>query len=93
MEAGSWPLRRPACFDGLLDLVVLKDSGSLKVLDGLISIKTGNYDGKDNILYTKAKKVLIKPRERKMTVTIDGEFAGILPAVFQVFPKALAVIA
>lgn len=79
-------------YDGLLDLVVLKDSGSLKMLDELVNIKTGNYDGKDNILYAKAKKVLIKPRERKVTVTIDGEPVGILPAAFQVFPKALKVV-
>lgn len=77
--------------DGLLDLVVMKDSGSLKILEGLISIKTGNYDGKGNILYSKAKRVRINPRERKVTVTIDGERAGILPAAFQVFPKALKV--
>lgn len=84
---------RASMSDGLLDLVVLKYSGSLKMLDELIDIKTGNYDGKDNIMYSKAKKVAIKPKERKMTVTIDGERAGILPATFQVFPKALAVVA
>jgi diacylglycerol kinase family enzyme len=78
--------------DGLLDLVVLKDSGSLKMLNELVNVKTGNYDGKDKILYAKAKKVLIKPREKKMTVTIDGERAGILPATFQVFPKALTIV-
>lgn len=80
-------------FDGLLDLVVLKDSGSLKMLDELVNIKTGSYDGKDNILYAKAKKVRIKPRERrKVTVTIDGEPVGILPATFHVIPKALKII-
>jgi YegS/Rv2252/BmrU family lipid kinase len=78
--------------DGLLDLVIMKDSGSLKMLDELVNVKTGNYDGQDNILYAKAKKVLIKSRERKVTVTIDGEPVGILPAGFQVIPKALKVV-
>lgn len=78
--------------DGLLDLVIMKDSGSLKMLDELVNIKTGNYDGEDNILYAKAKKVLIKSRERKVMVTIDGEPIGILPATFQVLPKALKVV-
>jgi YegS/Rv2252/BmrU family lipid kinase len=78
--------------DGLLDLVILKDSGSLKMLDELVNIKTGNYAGEDNILYAKAKKVLIKSKERKVTVTIDGEPIGELPATFQVLPKALAVV-
>jgi len=76
--------------DGLLDLVVLKDSGSLKMLDDLIYIKTGNFD-KGNILHSKAKKVTIKPIESRMTVAIDGERAGVLPASFQVFPKALGI--
>jgi YegS/Rv2252/BmrU family lipid kinase len=79
--------------DGLLDLVVMKDSGSLKMLGELTSIRTGSYDGKDNMLYSKARKVAIKPRERKVTVMVDGERAGILPATFNVFPKALAVVA
>lgn len=78
--------------DGLLDLVVLKDSGSLKMLDELVNIKTGNYDSEDNILYVKAKKVVVKSRERKVTVTVDGEPIGVLPATFQVLPKALTVV-
>jgi diacylglycerol kinase (ATP) len=79
--------------DGLLDLVILKDSGSLKMLDELVNIKTGNYAGEDNIFYAKARKVLVKSKERRVTVTIDGEPIGILPATFQVFPKALTVVA
>jgi YegS/Rv2252/BmrU family lipid kinase len=78
--------------DGLLDLVVMKDSGSLKMLDELVNLKTGSYDGEDNILYAKAKKVVMKSNERKVTVTIDGEPVGILPAAFQVLPKALTVV-
>ena len=78
--------------DGLLDLVILKDSGSLKMLDELVSIKSGDYSSEDNILYAKAKKVLMKSEERKVTVTIDGEPIGILPARFHVIPKALTVV-
>lgn len=78
--------------DGLLDLLVLKDSGSLKMLDEMANIKAGNYAGEDNILYSKAKKVLIKSMEREVTVTVDGEPIGILPATFQVFPKALTIV-
>ena len=40
--------------DGLLDIVVMRDSGSLKMLDELVNVKSGNYAGEDNILYTKA---------------------------------------
>lgn len=78
--------------DGLLDLVIMKDSGSFKMLDELVNVKGGTYESEDNILYTKGKKVLIKSHERKVTVTVDGEPIGILPATFQVLPKALNVV-
>ena len=78
--------------DGLLDLVIMKDSGSFKMLDELVNVKGGNYESEDNILYTKAKKVLIKSNERPVTVTLDGEPIGVLPATFQVLPRVLNVI-
>jgi diacylglycerol kinase family enzyme len=78
--------------DGLLDLVVMKDSGSFKMLDELVNVKGGTYAAEDNILYSKAKKVLIKSSERQVTVTVDGEPIGVLPATFQVMPRALNVV-
>ena len=35
--------------DGLLDIVILNNSGSFKMLEELISMKNGNYDGKGDI--------------------------------------------
>ncbi len=78
--------------DGLMDLLIMKDSGSLKMLDELVNVKSGDYTSEDNILYSKAKKVVIRSTERDVTVTIDGEPIGILPARFQVLPKALNVV-
>jgi diacylglycerol kinase (ATP) len=78
--------------DGLLDLVVLKNSGSFKMLDELASIKSGNHVNEDNITYTQARRIAIKSKERDVTVTIDGEPIGILPATFQVLPRALNVV-
>lgn len=78
--------------DGLMDFVVMKDSGSIKMLDELINIKSGSYAEEDNILYSKAKKVLITSKERRVAVTLDGEPVGVLPAGFQVLPKALQVV-
>jgi YegS/Rv2252/BmrU family lipid kinase len=77
--------------DGLLDVVVLKDSGSLKVLDELVSIKVGDYREEDKVFYGQAKKVAIRSKERDVTVTVDGEPIGILPAAFEVLPRALTV--
>ena len=87
--------------DGLLDIVVLKNSGSFKMLEEFISMKNGNYTRDDqDIIYIQAKKVSIKPKEQDdkikikrgdITVTIDGEPIGILPATFQVYQNALTI--
>ncbi len=78
--------------DGLLDVVIMKDSGGLKMLDELVNLKSGDHFDDDNIMYAQAETVSIKSKERDVTVTLDGEPPGILPAVLHVFPKALNVI-
>ena len=77
--------------DGLLDIVILKDSGSLKMLDDLVNIKDGDYANEPDILYRQAKKVSIKSKERDVTVAIDGEPIGNLPATFEVLRSALTI--
>jgi diacylglycerol kinase family enzyme len=78
--------------DGLLDLLVLEDSDSLMMLDEMVNISAGDYSGEDKIIYTKAKSVFVRSKERQVTVTVDGEPVGVLPAAFQVFPGALNVM-
>jgi diacylglycerol kinase (ATP) len=77
--------------DGLLDLVILKDSGSLKMIDELINMKDGDYKEEDNITYRQTTKLSLISKERDVTVTVDGEPIGILPATFEVIPHALTV--
>jgi diacylglycerol kinase (ATP) len=85
--------------DGLLDIVILKNSGSFKMLEEFMSMKNGNYTRDDqDIIYIQAKKVSIKPKQQDdkikrgdITVTIDGEPIGILPATFQVYQNALTI--
>jgi diacylglycerol kinase (ATP) len=77
--------------DGLLDLVILKDSGSLKMVDELLNMKDGDYKDEDNIMYRQARKVSLRSKERDVTVTVDGEPIGILPATFELIPQALTV--
>ncbi len=79
--------------DGLLDIIILKNSGSLKMLDEFVNMK-GDADStqeKNDIFYIQAKKVSIKLKERDISVTLDGEPIGILPATFQVYQNALNV--
>ena len=79
--------------DGLLDITILKNSGSFKMLDGFVNMKSdkGYMQENNDIFYMQAKKVSIKSKERNITVTIDGEPIGILPSTFQVYPNALNV--
>ena len=78
--------------DGLMDLVILKDSGSLKMLDKFVSLKGDDgYTEEDNILYYQVSQVTLLPKERDMTVSLDGEPVGILPASFKVYHNALSV--
>lgn len=78
--------------DGLLDVVILRDSGSLKMLDKLANIKTGNYKNEVDVIYKQTRKVSIKSIERDITVAIDGEPIGILPATFQVSEHSLNML-
>ena len=77
--------------DGLLDIVILKDSGGIKMLDYFVDIKDGDYANKPDILYRQARKVSIKSKEKDVTVAIDGEPIGVLPATFEVQRSALTI--
>jgi diacylglycerol kinase (ATP) len=79
--------------DGLLDVVILKESSSLEMVENFLNIKDGNYTNEGDVFYRQAKKVSIKSNEnRDITVTIDGEPIGILPATFEVLQNALTIL-
>jgi diacylglycerol kinase family enzyme len=103
LGGGFMPATKAHISDGLLDIVVLKNSGSLKMLDEFVRMReeydssknNGNeYTDDGNILYTRAKKLSMKSKEqekRDVTVVVDGEPIGILPATFQIHPNALSL--
>jgi diacylglycerol kinase family enzyme len=78
--------------DGLMDVVILKDSGSIKMFDKFVSLKSDDsYTEEDDILYYQVSQVTLLPKERNMTVSLDGEPIGILPASFKVYHNALCL--
>lgn len=78
--------------DGLLDIVILKESSNLEMIENFLNIKDGNYTNEGDVFYRQAKKVAIKSKEnRDIPITIDGEPIGILPATFEVLQKALTI--
>jgi len=93
LEGGIKAAPKASVSDGLLDLTILKNSGSFKMLDEFVNKKgdAGSTQENNDIFYMQAKKVSIKSKERDITVTIDGEPIGNLPATFQVYQNALSV--
>src|SRR4030095_16411763 len=54
--------------DGLLDIIILKNSGSFKMIDKLIELKgTSTYKYEEDILYYQASEVKFLPKERDVT--------------------------
>jgi diacylglycerol kinase family enzyme len=83
---------RASMSDGLLDLVITKNSGSFKILNKLIPLRgDSQYSDQDDILYYQASQVLLKSKQRQVTLTLDGEPVGILPAVFRVYENILNI--
>jgi diacylglycerol kinase (ATP) len=78
--------------DGKLDVVIMKNSGSFKMLKKLVEMKgDSQYINEENILYYQASKVAFLPKNRNMTVSLDGEPVGILPAIFKAYHNPLNV--
>jgi diacylglycerol kinase family enzyme len=80
--------------DGLLDVIILKNSGSFKMLDKLIELKgTSTYKFEEDILYYQASEVKFLPKEKNVTVTVsvDGEPIGMLPAIFKSYHDVLTI--
>jgi diacylglycerol kinase (ATP) len=78
--------------DGLLDVVILKESSNLEMIENFLNIKEGDYTNEGDVFYRQAKKISIKSKEnRDIPVTIDGEPIGILPATFEVLHNALTI--
>ena len=79
--------------DGLLDMFIVKDSDGLKMIDELINMKIGDISNQsDDIFYVQAKNIEIKPgKDTNLSVTVDGEPIGKLPAYFEVHPNILTI--
>lgn len=78
--------------DGMLDIVILKNSGSFKIIDKFFQLKgTSSYKYEEDILYYQASKVAFLPKESTVTVSLDGETIGILPAIFKIYHNALTI--
>ena len=77
--------------DGLLDVVIIKKSAITDLANIFVNILTGDHINHPNVIYYKTKAVLIES-EKEISIDVDGEYGGKLPAKFQVIPKGLQIL-
>lgn len=76
--------------DGYLDVVIIKKSDIQNLAQIFINIFKGEHVNHPNVSYFKSKKVIVET-DADVTVDIDGEYGGKLPAVFEVEPKGFKI--
>jgi diacylglycerol kinase family enzyme len=92
LAGGFRPAYNARMNDGLIDLVTVNDSGSFKFLNSLIDIKREDHSDKQNIIYERAKSIWINSLDKEVTVSVDGEPIGNLPANFHINKGILNVL-
>lgn len=79
--------------DGLLDVIIMQDGPISGALKSLQDLKTGAHVNNPNVRVFRGKTVIATPVEATagapVYIEADGEGPGILPAMFEVLPKAL----
>ena len=79
--------------DGRFDVVTIGDMGARKILTNAPRIYVGSHLSMDQVHHALAKKVIARAAstDEEVTVEVDGELPGRLPATFQILPGALRV--
>ncbi len=79
--------------DGYLDVVIIKKSEVQDLAQIFINIFRGEHINHPNVIYFKTKKITVEAEDKEdITIDIDGEYGGILPATYEVVPSAFRVI-
>ena len=94
MGGGFNAATRAEMNDGLLDTIIVKNSGGFKILEKLVDIKRGedSITNQDEIYYGQSQAIaLLSDLENNITVSVDGEPIGILPSYFKVFPLSINI--
>jgi YegS/Rv2252/BmrU family lipid kinase len=77
--------------DGRFDIISIGDLGARKIMTNAPRIYLGSHLSMDEVHHTLARKVVARPARSndEISLEIDGELPGHLPATFQIVPKAL----
>jgi diacylglycerol kinase (ATP) len=79
--------------DGKFDVVTIGDLGPLKIFTNAPRLYMGAHLSMPEVGHALAKTITARPSDKKEEVSIelDGELPGRLPATFQILPAALRV--
>lgn len=78
--------------DGLLDVVVVTHAGPLLRLRTLLWLRSGRFAELRHVRYRQAQRFEVLPGP-PAPVEVDGELIGNTPAVFDLLPGAISVVA
>lgn len=76
--------------DNLLDVIIIKDSDIVELANIFFNVLRGEHIKHPNVAYFKTKNIKIESKE-DISIDIDGEYGGKLPATFQVIPKGMKI--
>lgn len=79
--------------DGWFDVVSIGDLGTRKILTNAPRVYLGSHLSLDRVDHTLAKRVVARPVAKgdEISIEVDGELPGHLPATFRIIPAALRV--
>jgi diacylglycerol kinase (ATP) len=79
--------------DGKFDVVSIGDIGAARILANAPRLYLGAHLSMAEVGHSLATKIVARPVEndQRIEIEVDGEIPGLLPASFQILPKALRV--
>jgi YegS/Rv2252/BmrU family lipid kinase len=79
--------------DGKFDVVSIGDLGAARILANAPRLYLGAHLSMAEVGHMLATKIIARPVEndQRIEIEVDGEIPGLLPATFQILPKALRV--
>jgi diacylglycerol kinase (ATP) len=77
--------------DGLIDLLIVRKVGRMKLLRLFPKIFSGKHIGDPAVDYRQVREFSIKPEDRN-TLNIDGEMLGSTPIRVTMMPKEIEVL-
>jgi YegS/Rv2252/BmrU family lipid kinase len=79
--------------DGRFDIITIGDLGALKILANAPQLYLGTHLGMEQVNHAYAARVEARPalHDTEVSIEVDGELPGRLPATFELLPRALRV--